>query len=81
MAAQQPSRFPVPPQGHPSNHGNLRFPVYEYLYQLNRNLAETVEILERICRSPGIRRDALKAHQVELEYLRAHATHTALPSG
>jgi hypothetical protein len=56
----------------------MRFPIYEYLDQLNRNLQETVEILERICKLPRIftREDKKKFHayQVEIEFLRAEAS-------
>jgi hypothetical protein len=52
----------------------MRFPIYEYLYQLNRNLQETVEILEHIRKSPGINKKRFHAHQVEIEHLRAEAS-------
>ncbi len=52
----------------------MRFPIYEYLYQLNRNLQETVEILERIRKSPGIHKKQFHAYWVEIEHLRAEAS-------
>jgi hypothetical protein len=52
----------------------MRFPIYEYLYQLNRNLQETVEILERIRKLPRIDRKKFQAYQVEIEFLRAEAS-------
>src|SRR5712691_11404242 len=52
----------------------MRFPIYEYLYQLNRNLQETVEILEHIRKSPGINKKQLHAYRVEIEHLRAEAS-------
>jgi regulator of replication initiation timing len=52
----------------------MRFPIYEYLYQLNRNLHETVEILEHIRKSPGIDKKQFHAYQVEIEHLRAEAS-------
>src|SRR5229473_2181536 len=56
----------------------MRYPIYEYLYELNRNLRETVEILERIRKSPGMREKPFKHHQVEIEHLRADATEDVL---
>jgi len=52
----------------------MRFPIYEYLYQLNRNLQETVEILGRIRKSPGIHKKQFHAYRVEIEHLRAEAS-------
>ncbi len=52
----------------------MRFPIYEYLYQLNRNLQETVEILEHIRKSPGINKKQFHAYRVEIEHLRAEAS-------
>jgi hypothetical protein len=52
----------------------MRFPIYEHLYQLNRNLHETVEILERIRKSPGMNKKQFHAYQVEIEHLRAQAS-------
>ncbi len=52
----------------------MRFPIYEYLYQLNRNLQETVDILEHIRKSPGINKKRFHAYQVEIEHLRAEAS-------
>jgi regulator of replication initiation timing len=52
----------------------MRFPIYEHLYQLNRNLHETVEILERIRKSPGMNKKRFHAYQVEIEHLRAEAS-------
>jgi len=52
----------------------MRFPIYEHLYQLNRNLQETVEILEHIRKSPGINKKQFRAYQVEIEHLRAEAS-------
>ncbi len=60
----------------------MRFPVYEYLYQLNRNLQETVEILEHIRKSPGMPRKQFHAYRVEIEHLRAEASqHVATSMG
>jgi hypothetical protein len=56
----------------------MRVPIYEYLDQLNRNLQETVEVLERIRKLPRLftREDKKKFHayQVEIEFLRAEAS-------
>jgi hypothetical protein len=52
----------------------MRFPIYEYLYQLNRNLHETAEILQHIRKSPGINKKQFRAYQVEIEHLRAEAS-------
>lgn len=52
----------------------MRFPIYEYLFQLNRNLHETVEILEHIRKSPGVNKKQFHAYQVEIEHLRAEAS-------
>jgi hypothetical protein len=52
----------------------MRFPIYEYLYQLNRNLQETVEILEHIRKSPGINKKQFHGYRVEIEHLRAEAS-------
>ena len=52
----------------------MRFPVYEYLYQLNRNLQETAEILEHIRKSPGIHEKQFHAYRVGIEHLRAEAS-------
>jgi hypothetical protein len=51
----------------------MRFPIYEHLCQLNRNLQETVEILERIRQLPRINKKRFGAYQVEIEFLRAEA--------
>ena len=52
----------------------MRFPIYEYLYQLNRSLQETMEILERIRKFPRIDKKKFRAYQVEIELLRAEAS-------
>src|SRR6266436_5327327 len=56
----------------------MRFPVYELLYTLNRNLQEIVGILEQIKTSPGIPRDKFEAYQVEIQHLRSEATQDVL---
>src|ERR1700730_10505073 len=56
----------------------MRFPVYEALYFLNRNLQEIVGLLEQIKKSPGIPRQKFAAYQVEIQYLRAEATQDVL---
>ena len=56
----------------------MRFPVYEILYVLNRNLQESVGILEQIKKSPGIPRDEFEAYQVEIQHLRSEATQDVL---
>src|SRR5882672_7186695 len=52
----------------------MRFPIYEHLYQLNRNLQETVEVLERIRKLPRVDKKKFHAYQVEIELLRAEAS-------
>lgn len=56
----------------------MRFPIYEFLYTLNRNLQEIVGILEQIKKSPGIRSDKFEAYQVEIQHLRSEATQDVL---
>ena len=47
--------------------------IYECLYQLNRALQETVEILERIRKLPGMNKKKFHAYQIEVELLRSEA--------
>ncbi len=56
----------------------MRFPIYELLYLLNRNLQETHELLGRIQKSPRITKDKFKAYLTDVEYLRAEATQDVL---
>ena len=56
----------------------MRFPIYEFLYTLNRNLQEIVGILEQIKKSPGIPRDKFEAYQVEIQHLRSEVTQDVL---
>lgn len=56
----------------------MRFPIYESLYLLNRNLQETVDLLDRIQKSPRMPGQKFKAYQVEIECLRAEATQDVL---
>jgi len=39
----------------------MRFPIYEFLYLLNRNLQETVDLLDQIQKSPRMTRQKFKA--------------------
>jgi hypothetical protein len=45
--------------------------IYEYLFLLNQNLQEAVQILRRLEKCPWLRRDFLRSFQVEVEDLRA----------
>lgn len=56
----------------------MRFPIYEFLYSLNRDLQDVVGILEEIKKSPGIPRDKFEAYQVEIQHLRSEATQDVL---
>src|SRR6266404_3022292 len=56
----------------------MRFPVYESLYFLNRNVQDILVILEEIKKSPGMPRKSFEAYQVEIQYLRSHATQDVL---
>lgn len=56
----------------------MRFPVYESLYFLNRNVEELIVILEEIKNSPGMPKKAFDAYKVEIQYLRSHATQDIL---
>ena len=56
----------------------MRFPIYESLYFLNRNIQDLVVILEEIKKAPGIRKRAFDAYRVDIEYLRSHATQDVL---
>lgn len=56
----------------------MRFPVYESLYFLNRNVQDLLVILEEIKKSPGMPRKSFEAYQVEIQYLRSHATQDVL---
>ena len=56
----------------------MRFPIYEFLYLLNRNLQETVDLLDQIQKSSRMTRQKFKAYQVEIECLRAEATQDVL---
>jgi len=52
----------------------MRFPVYESLSSLNRKLQDILVILEEIKKAPGMPRKSFEAYQVEIQYLRCHAT-------
>src|SRR6266446_3739985 len=52
----------------------MRFPVYESLSSLNRNLQDILVILEEIKKAPGMPRQSFEAYEVEIQYLRSHAT-------
>jgi len=56
----------------------MRFPVYESLYFLNRNVEDILVILEEIKKSPGMPKNSFEAYQVEIQYLRSHATQDVL---
>lgn len=56
----------------------MRFPIYESLYLLNRNLQETIDLLDQIQNSPRMGKQKFKAYQVEIECLRAEATQDVL---
>jgi hypothetical protein len=56
----------------------MRFPVYESLYFLNRNVQDLLVILEEIEKAPGIPKRAFDAYKVEIQYLRSHATQDVL---
>ena len=56
----------------------MRFPIYESLYFLNRNIEDLVVILEEIKKAPGIPKSAFDAYRVDIEYLRSHATQDVL---
>lgn len=56
----------------------MRYPIYELLYLLNRNLQETRDLLDRIQKSPRLTKDKFKAYLTEVEYLRAEATQDVL---
>ena len=45
--------------------------IYEYLHFLNQNLQEAVQILRRLEKCPGLRRDLLRSFQTGVEELRA----------
>src|SRR5713101_3721257 len=57
---------------------NMRFPVYESLYFLNRSVQDLLLILEEIKKSPGMPRKSFEAYQVEIQYLRSQATQDVL---
>ncbi|SRR5258707_3233941 len=56
----------------------MRFPVYESLYFLNRNVQDLLVILEEIKKAPGIPKRSFDAYKVDIEYLRSHATQDVL---
>lgn len=56
----------------------MRFPIYELLYLLNRNLQETRDLLDRIQKSPRISKNKFKTYLTDVEYLRAEATQDVL---
>src|SRR6266446_699433 len=56
----------------------MRFPVYESLYFLNRNLHDILVILEEMKRSPGMPQRSFEADQVEIQCLRSHDTQDVL---
>jgi hypothetical protein len=67
MGARNGSGFAIGAQ--PARSAKLR--VYRYLFLLNHRLHETLEILKRLETCPGLRRDFLRAFQVEVEEFRA----------
>jgi hypothetical protein len=56
----------------------MRFPVYESLYFLNRNVQDLLVILEEIKQAPGMPKKAFDAYRVEIQYLRSHPTQDVL---
>lgn len=56
----------------------MRFPVYESLYFLNRNVQDILVILEEIKKAPGMPKKSFEAYQVDIQYLRSHATQDVL---
>jgi hypothetical protein len=52
--------------------------IYEYLFLLNQNLQEAVQILRRLEKCPWLRRDFLRSFQVEVEDLRAQTNFEVL---
>jgi hypothetical protein len=56
----------------------MRFPVYEFLYFLNRNVQDILGTLEEIKKFPGMPRKSFEAYQVEIQYLCSHATQDVL---
>jgi hypothetical protein len=56
----------------------MRFPVYESLYFLNRNVQNILVILEELRKAPGMPKRAFDAYKVDIEYLRSHATQDVL---
>jgi hypothetical protein len=57
---------------------SMRFPIYESLYFLNRNIQDLVVILDEIKKAPGIPKRAFDAYRVDIEYLRSQATQDVL---
>jgi hypothetical protein len=45
----------------------MKLRIYESLYLLNQTVQETVQILKRLEKCPGLRRDFLRFFQVEVE--------------
>jgi len=56
----------------------MRFPVYESLYFLNRNVQDILVILEEMKRFPGMPQKSFEAYQVEIQHPRSHATQNVL---
>ena len=57
---------------------SMRFPVYESLYFSNRNVQDILGILEEIKNAPGMPKKSFESYQVEIRYLRSHATQDVL---
>lgn len=68
MAANEGIRSPVSVQPVPNS---PKCRVYEYLHLLNQSLQETLQILKRLEKCPGLRRDFLRSFQLEVQELRA----------
>jgi hypothetical protein len=56
----------------------MKFPIYESLYFLNRSIEDLLVILEEMRKAPGMPKRAFDAYQVDLHYLRSHATQDVL---
>jgi hypothetical protein len=56
----------------------MRFAVYESLYFLNRSVQDILVILEAIKKCPGMPQKSFEAYEVEIRYLRSHATQDVL---
>lgn len=56
----------------------MKFPVYESIYFLNRNIDDLLVILEEIKKCPGIPEKSFEAYKVDIQYLRSQATQDVL---